>query len=155
MPNEQTIQIKRIKQIEREFLATQFATIRLLTELNRDPSILPLGTAIQPRDVRQALLRLDSTYIIRVFAEFETGLRHYWAIARETNPPYRTQDLMDGVAARNRIAVNQRENAHAVRRHRNNVLHFEVDPETEDSLTVSAARQHLCQFLSYLPRHWQ
>lgn len=154
MPNEQANRINSIKQVEREFLATQFATLRLMAELNRDITILPAGSPIEPRDFRDALLRLESTYIIRLFAEFETGLRHYWTSTRSTDPPYRTQDLMDGIVARNRIMPEQRENAHIVRQYRNKVLHAEAGLATEITLSVPAARQYLCQFLGYLPRDW-
>ena len=58
---------------------------------------------------------LELTYIIRLFAEFETGLRLFWPTARGTEPPGRTRDLVDGIAATRRIPFQELVNAHAVR----------------------------------------
>ena len=51
--------------------------------------------------MRGLSVRLEGTYVIRLFAEFETGLRLYWATIRQTEPP--TQHLLDGIAARRAI----------------------------------------------------
>ena len=61
----------------------------------RDPTILTGD--LEPQDIVEASGRLEGTYVIRLFAEFETGLRLYWATIRDTEPP--TQHLLDGIAA--------------------------------------------------------
>ena len=154
MPNKLTTRIDRIKQVEREFLAARFATIRLGAELRRDPTILPSKSLFQPRDVRFTIQHIEKTYIIRLFAEFETAIRHFWSSSRQTDPPYRTQDLIDGVAARTWVRPDRLENTHLVRRYRNEILHVDMDGNSEFTLSISDARQFLCQFLSYLPRDW-
>ena len=65
-------------------------------EARRDPTIF--GSDLKLHDIVNASGRLEGTYIIRLFAEFETGLRLFWATIRETEPP--TQHLLDGIAAR-------------------------------------------------------
>src|SRR5205823_9712518 len=91
--------LARIKAVEREHSATRLAVDRLLSAAQRDPSVLS-AEELRVRDVRQASDRLDGTYIVRLFAEFESGLRLFWPSARSTDAPSRVRDLLDGVAAR-------------------------------------------------------
>lgn len=90
---------------------------RLSAAVAQDGTVLP--RALRVRDVRRAVQRLEGTYLIRLFAEFETGLRLYWATARRTEPPARTRDLLEGLAATRRISHDARENAQTVREYRN------------------------------------
>src|SRR5947207_4743226 len=91
--------LDRIKAIEREYRITQLATDRLRADVKRDPTILGHNRKLRVRDVRDASAHLEGIYIIRLFAEFETGLRLFWPTERGTVPPSRTRDLLDGVAA--------------------------------------------------------
>ena len=91
-----TVGFERIKSIERDHLSTRLALDRLLDEARRDPTILTGD--LKPQDIVNASGRLEGTYLIRLFAEFETGLRLFWATIRDTEPP--TQHLLDGIAAR-------------------------------------------------------
>ena len=93
---------------------------------------------------------LEGTYIIRLFAEFETGARQYWNATWATDP--KTVDLLDGLAARRAIPDTQRDNAHLVRDYRNGLVH-----DREDILAavpMDVARHHLCHFFSFLPLTW-
>jgi hypothetical protein len=99
-----------------------------------------------------ASARLDGTYVIRLFAEFETGLRLYWLAARKTDPPGRMRDLLDGVAAARRIPYDQLKEAHVVRDYRNSLLHERQ--EEAEPIPIAAARGHLCRFFSFLPPKW-
>jgi hypothetical protein len=83
-----------------------------------------------------------------LFAEFETGLRLFWPSARANEPPGRTRDLMDGVAATRRIPDDELRNAHAVRGYRNTLVHERE--EDIDPISIAEARKHLCKFLSFL-----
>jgi hypothetical protein len=96
--------------------------------------------------------RLEGTYIIRLFAEFETGLRLFWPTARGTDPPARTRDLIDGVAATRRVPNGERLNAHAVREYRNFLVH-ERDEEVVP-ISIVEARGYLCRFFAFLPPTW-
>src|SRR5947208_3107326 len=102
--------LARIKTVEREHTAVRLATNRLIEAVHRDPGVLEGGLRL--RDVTQASEALDGTYLIRLFAEFETGLRLFWETVRDTNP--RTRDLLDGIAAMRGIQGDQRDNARAV-----------------------------------------
>jgi hypothetical protein len=138
----------RIKAVEREYLATRQATDRFQEFAHRDPTIL--RGDLRYREIVRASENLDGTYIIRLFAEFETGLRLYWDHARGTNP--RMQDLLDGLAAMCGIPDEQQANAHAVRGYRNSLVH-EREEEVK-AIPIDKARGYLCHFFSFLPPQW-
>jgi hypothetical protein len=142
--------IRRIKTIEREYSAMRLAVDRLLEGARRDPTILTGDLKLY--DIINASERLEGTYIIRLFAEFETGLRLFWPSARGTDPPSRTRDLIDGVAATRRVPDDERTNVHLIREYRNLLIHerdVEVDP-----ISIGPARSHLCRFFNFLPETW-
>jgi hypothetical protein len=121
---------------------------RFLDEARRDPTIL--GDDLRYREIVKAAEKLDGTYIIRLFAETETGLRQFWDTIRDTNP--RTRDLLDALAALRGIPDPQLANAHAVREYRNQLVH-EREEEVEP-VPVDEARGYLCHYFSYLPFEW-
>jgi hypothetical protein len=151
MPNEAFAWFGRIKAVEREHSATRLAVDRLLSDAQRDPTVLP-SEQLRIRDVLQTSERLDGTFIIRLFAEFETGLRLYWPSARATDAPARTRDLRDSLAATRRIPHDDLANGHLVREYRNSLVH-ERDEPTE-SIPVPIARKYLCKFFARLPPNW-
>jgi hypothetical protein len=140
--------LSRIKAVEKEYWAIRLAANRLLDEASRDSTVLPVE--LRRRDIATAAARLDGTYIIRLFAEFETGLRLYWQALRDTSP--KVQDLIEGVAAAHRISDEKRINVHAVRDYRNSLVH-ERD-EDVDAIPIETARKWLCEFFSFLPLRW-
>jgi hypothetical protein len=148
MRHERDEWILRIKAVEREHSAIRFATDRLLNDVRADPTILDAD--LRPRDVVSASDGVDGTYVVRLFAEFETGLRLFWSSVRDTVP--RTRDLLDGIAAMRGIPDFDRANADAVREYRNNLVH-EREEEFEP-IPVKDSRAYLCRFFSFLPRIW-
>src|SRR3954452_1914092 len=102
---------RRIKAVEREFVAVRIAVDRLQQEVVREPAIL--RGRVEPRDLTRASEALEGTYLTRMFAEFETGLRLFWATLRDTNP--RAVDLLNSIAAQRGIPDDKREEAHEVR----------------------------------------
>jgi len=104
------------------------------------------------RDIDESAERLEGTYTVRLFAEFETSLRTFWIASRDKDPPSRTRDLLDSVGTRRRIPNDRIQDAHAVREYRNALVH-ERD-EDFDPIPIAQARRHLCFFLSFLPIEW-
>src|SRR5260370_13947840 len=103
----------RIKAVEREFLAVRLAMSRLVDATRRDPTLL--RGQVEPRDLGRASEALEGTYLIRMFAEFETGLRLYWDAIRDSHP--QMKDLVDGLAATRKIPDDpHKKDAHAVRK---------------------------------------
>ena len=150
MPHDLYDWLGRIKAVEREYKSMRLASNRLLDEAHRDPTILTDDVGF--RDIENALKCLEVTYIIRLFAEFETALRLSWPTARRTDPPSRTRDLIDGIAANRRIPDDERTNAHAVREYRNFLVH--EGEEEAAPISISESRKHLCLFIKFLPSNW-
>jgi len=142
--------LQRIKTVEREHSVTQLSITRLLREAEHDPGKLP--SALRIRDVRVTADRLEGTYLIRIFAEFESGLRLCWPKVRGSDPPSRTRDLLDGIAATRRIPHDAITSAHDVREYRNSLVHERDDPVSP--IPIPSARRALCIYFSFLPLQW-
>src|SRR5688500_1276410 len=87
----------RLKAIEREYLAVRMALDRVSEELHADPSFL--RSDLRPRDFTHAAEGLEGTYLVRLFAEFETALRKFWSTTKKSAIPTRIHDLMQRVAS--------------------------------------------------------
>jgi hypothetical protein len=138
----------RIKAVEHEYMAVREAADRFRQAALDNPTILP--GKLRFREIVRASENLEGTYIIRLFAEFETGARQYWAATWATDP--KTVDLLNGLAARCAIPETQRENAHLVREYRNALVHEREDEP--EPMPIALARNYLCHFFSFLPQPW-
>lgn len=148
MPYELSRIQSQVKGVEREYRAVRLATDQLLEIASLDPTQLVQN--IDVRDVRNASERLESTYLIRLFAEFETALRTYWELSRDTHPPAR--DLIESIGRGRNVPSDWLAATHAVREYRNSLVH--EGNEEVIKLTLANTRQHLCRFLSRLPENW-
>ena len=148
MPSSRFEWLDRVKAVEREYGAMRLAADRLLGVVRKDPTAF-LGES-RIHDLEVASDGLEATYTIRLFAEFETSLRKFWATLKQTTPP--AGDLLNGVGTRRRIPYDQISNAHHVREYRNTLVH-EREEETE-LIPIAQARGHLCRFLNFLPLEW-
>jgi hypothetical protein len=138
----------RIKAVEREYEAMWQAASRFSRSALDDPSILRGN--LRQGEIVLALENLEGTYIILMFAEFETGARQYWDGKWATDA--KTAGLLDGLAARCGIPDTQRDNAHRVRDYGNALVHERSDQP--DMVSIGYARRFLCHFFTYLPPHW-
>ena|ERR1700722_15333771 len=138
----------RIKAVEREYVAMRQAADHFQQAARTDPTILLEN--LRPREIVLASQNLEGTYVMRLFAEFETGARRYWDANWDTDP--KTVDLLNGLAARCGIPDALRDYAHLVRDYRNSLIH-EREDMTEPVL-IAVARGYLCRFFSFLPRQW-
>ncbi len=138
----------RIKTVEREYLAMRQSADHFRRAALDDPKILQED--LSHSDIVDAAEKLEGTYLVRLFAEFETGARQYWDANWASSP--RTADLIEGLAARRRIGEPLKQAAHRVRNYRNNLVHERE--EQVDVVQIADARHHLCQFFSFLPRPW-
>ena len=73
--------------------AMRFTVDRSLRHVRQDPSILPRDLKL--RQIEHAAVLLEGTYIIRLFAGFETALRVFFRKERRRPPPSRTRDLLE------------------------------------------------------------
>jgi hypothetical protein len=72
---------------------------------------------------------LEQTYVVRLFSEFEGILQQRLSeLRRSARVPWNAEDLINGVATRERIADPVRGRAHLVREFRNAVVHPRATP---------------------------
>ncbi len=137
--------------VYREYLAATVAADVLRDRLRHDPGLLE-ENELRARDFGNFRDHLAGTYLIRLFSEFEAGLRDLWAggFRQSTSPPMR--DLLPAIAARRLIHEDVFAGADGVRTYRNFLVH-EVDDEAE-VLTVRESRQRLSRYFSFLPLTW-
>ena len=146
MPFENHLWTRRLKEVEKEYLATKFATQIFLERARPDSTILPANLRLS--EFRRSSENQEGTYVVRMFSEFETGLRTFWRDIRnkKTHPP--VSDLIRSISSSCRIAVPPVDNVDRVRRFRNFLVH-ERDA-TFEHISLEVARSHLCVFLARL-----
>ncbi len=154
MPHNRFEWIDRLKFVEREHrvVATAIARLRLaiLEGLVRTPD----GTT--PRDLVAAGENLETTYLVRLWAEFETALLSYYRdLTGDAEARIRATDLVNTLAAVRRgraVADEVRAAVHEVREYRNSLVHERTDPAPPVALVE--ARSRLNTFLGKLPEQW-
>jgi hypothetical protein len=141
--------LERIKAVWREYLVARAAVELFMTALERDATELPVNTKV--RDAQAMSDNLEGTYLIRLFAAFESGLRSYYATIRDTEPP--TKDLIDTISARRQIPDDLRDEVHEVREYRNALVH--EDGEEIEPIPIDQVRSRICTFFARLPDTWK
>lgn len=145
------VRIGRLRRIERQWRVARISA-RLFDEgLQKNPALLAADD-LEAADVTTYRDELSATYVIRLFAEFESGLRDWWqsGLGRTSRPA--TRQLIDSVAARRSIPDPWRDSVHAVREYRNSLVHEEN--EAAASVEIDIARGYLCRYFSWLPLDW-
>ena len=142
---------ERMSVVYREYLAASVASEVLDDRLRSEPERLT-EIGLNARDFRNFRDHLSGTYLIRLFSEFEAGLRDLWTDGFSQSTVPRTRDLLLGIAARRLINQKAYEGADSVRIYRNSLVH-EGKPDL-DELTLKDARRRLSQYFSYIPLDW-
>lgn len=140
--------IERMRAIEREHDVATLANDVFLEVLGQDSALLQRH-GLSQSDFKTLKSNLEITFLIRLFAEFETGLKDYWKNGMQKNPKARIVNVIGSIASRRKIPDPARLNAHAVRRFRNMLVH-EEDSDAE-SVEIRSARGYLCRFFGHLP----
>jgi hypothetical protein len=148
MPDEAFNWMGRIKAVEREYGAIRFGTDRLIEAVNDNPAIL---RSVKRPDIGTASARLEGTYIIRVFSEFETALQHF-ILAFHLRKPGGTEPLINRVRDRGHIPQPDTDAVHRVREYRNVLVHERSKPVAE--VTIRETTRFLCTFLSRVQMIW-
>lgn len=149
MPNEAFAWGTRIKAVEREYVVARFATDRLDQQARDDPAVLQGDLRL--RDIRMLADRLEGTYILRAFAEFEQGLRNYLRAFR-IRVPKNAEPLINRVRDRAHIANDDAASVHAVRLYRNTLIHDDAEPAPP--VSIRDATRSLGIFIGWLQRYW-
>lgn len=138
----------RIKAVELEFVVVRAAVAQLVKAVESGDARLPAN--IDGGNVRDATRNLEGTYLVRLFAAFESGLRSYWGTVRGTEP--QTRDLIDAVAALREIPLATRDEVHAVREYRNGLIHERA--ELPGPVPLTTANKRLNTYFARLPQTW-
>ncbi len=140
-----------VRAAERECDVVAYGLELLSQTLQRDPSSLAYRR-LGREDYLGASRNREATYLVRLFALFENGLREAWAGAfGETTHPG-AADLITAFAARCRVPFDRVDDAHLVRVFRNRIVHDDAEPT--DPVSLAQARRFLCRFFSHLPENW-
>lgn len=140
----------RPRMVLREHQTAVVAVAILDEQLKMNPSTLA-DHELRPTDFRRFRANLETTYFIRLFAEFESALRDIWSsTGRRTQP--RTSDLIDSLASRNRVAPGVYKLVHETRKYRNALVHEEA--ADAGPVALADAIRHLLRFLSHMPADW-
>lgn len=142
-----------------DWRAATFAVGRTLDHASADPTILTAAPAprieepLELSHLRGCAARLEPTYVVRLFAEFEYVLRDFLAAARPSPRPRRTNmiALINRIASVRAVPFNVLDEAHEVREFRNTLVH---DVGRASGLSLAQCKSRLSRYLSYLPRQW-
>lgn len=148
--NKQPEWFERIKAVVREHLVAEVG-LSLIDEATRAGK-KPLPDPLKVSDLNKTRGHLEGTYLIRLFAVFESGLRDAWLNAFRRNTRPKTEDLLNAIAAIRRIPKEQLDHAHRVRRYRNAVVH--EGNEMAEPISLEQAKSYLSQYFSWLPLTW-
>lgn len=147
MPSDKYDLIGRIKAVEREHTALRFTTDHVLASLGEGG--IALDEELKRLDIDRASERLEGTYIIRLFSEFEVTLKTILRERKVQKIPRDAKPLIDRVASYAKFSGPILDNAHAVREYRNELVHGLVHGIPDDRrMTIRSVTAHLCTFLS-------
>jgi predicted RNA methylase len=149
MPSEALDWITRVGAVEREYKMVRLAMDRLRQQAMNAPHILTGDQRF--RDIDATADRLEGTYIVRVFSEFETALKQFLR-AKKLKVPSKAESLINKVRDKVDISTDHADNVHQVRDYRNALVHDRVRPVVP--VTMRDSTRRLNTFLSWLQRTW-
>ena len=149
MPSDKGEIIRCVKDVEREHTALRFTTEHALRSLGEGGVDLEPGLKLA--DVNRASDRLEGTFIIRLFSEFEVALKTILRERKVRKIPKDAKPLINRVATYFKFSGMILDNVHAVREYRNKLVHNLVSGiADEERMTIRTATSRLCTFLSRL-----
>jgi hypothetical protein len=144
----------RLKATCREYDAVAGAVQHLRDAVRNRRVPAPPGTS--PRDFEAARLQLEPTYLVRLWAEFESALRSYRRhIVGNPSDNIRAVDLINwaqGIEEGRKVDAGMRDLVHEVREYRNSLVHERDDRAA--AVDIEEARHRLNVYLSKLPDKW-
>jgi hypothetical protein len=140
----------RIDEVHRNY-HTVLKTVKVLIRLARnDPKYLYVNN-LQMNALQALPEALHDVFFVRIFACFESDLRHYWrATRRDTKPA--TERLLSSIGGRLGIPQDKIDAVQAVREFRNFLIHEEH--EIQRRLRIDDAIKALNAYLAWLPLEW-
>jgi hypothetical protein len=165
MPYQQSEWWRYINDVAKEYEASRVALTRLTAQARADANVL----ADEPK-ARNGLSRasdnLEGTYLVRLFAAFESALRSYerwWHPGRVGETRVDASQMIDEIGARNAddvprrrkraIGTQIRDRVHQVRRSRNFWAHDDADAIAVP-MSLERAKSCLLEYIAKMPLEW-
>ena len=140
----------RIKQAERDH-DDIISSLRMVAASTAPRAHLPGPGELTPQRLASLVEGIADLYFLRMFAHFESTLRHYWrAKGRATRPS--TQALIDALARRVEVPQVTLDAAQMIRAFRNFLVHEEHDIVAP--IRIDHAVRVLNTYLARLPLEW-
>lgn len=143
-----------LKSTQPEYQVVADAVARLREAIQAHQADMPPNTSL--RDYEAAGNKLEATYTVRLWAEFEAALRSYRRfVTANPHDQIRARDLIDwaqGVEAGRRVDNRMRDLIHEVRVYRNSLVHERE--EIVPAVGIGEARHRLSTYLAKLPERW-
>ena len=153
MPNLYEV-FDRLKATRREYSVVADAVRRLRDAVQTHQ--IPATPDASLRGYEAALRRLEPTYLVRLWAEFETALRSYRRrVVGNPDDNIRAFDLVNwakGIEEGRKVDAGVRDRVHEVREYRNSLVHERDD--TAPTVRTDEARRRLSTYLAKLPDQW-
>lgn len=150
------LRINRINAVLQEYLAAETAAGLLAAQTGPNPSY-GYSQGWEPKAGIDYVNNLEGTYIIRIYAEFEAGLRDYWLTFRKRDTRPKMYQLLNECIPTERFPQDTIDRADEVREYRNFLVHDIEDEPGEDivTFTVQEAKKHLCTYTACLDPAWR
>ncbi len=150
------LRINRINAVLHEYLAGKTAADWLAAQIGPDPSYGDRH-GWPPKAGIDYLNNLEATYIIRIYAEFEAGLRDYELTFRKKDTSPKMYQLLNESIPTERFPQDTIDKADEVREYRNFLVHDIENEPNEDIVpfTVQEAKKHLCAYTACLDPAWR
>jgi hypothetical protein len=140
----------RIKEV-RDRYHTALRTVNLLIGLATQQPDYLYENDVTLTEMRALVAELHDVYFARMFACFESSLRHYWRTrVRDTKPS--TEQLVSAIADRLGMPQDTKDAVQEIRDFRNYLVHEEH--QVRRRLTIDEAAGHLNTYLARLPLEW-
>ncbi len=152
--NKRQFRIDRIEAVLHDYFAAETAAGLLSIAMKADPSF-GRRHGWHQRAGRDFVTNLEETYIIRLYAEFEAGLRDYWSTYRRRPTHPGMEQLLNSAIPTQSFSQDTIDRAEDVRVYRNTLVHDRDKVSDEDAITVHEAKKSICSYLACLDPKWR
>ena len=150
------LRIERINAVLKEYLAAKTAAGLLTAQTQPNPSY-GYSQGWDPKAGIDYMNNLEATYIIRIYAEFEAGLRDYWLTFRKRETRPKMFQLLNEAIPTQHFPQDTIDQADDVREYRNFLVH-DIEDEPGGDIVIFAiqdAKKHLCAYTACLDPAWR
>lgn len=140
----------RIKQVKSRYETARQTVNMLISLVKQQPQYL-YDNNLSLMELQALEEELHSVYFIRMFACFESSLRHYWRTSVKNTKP-QTKQLLSSIAGRRGVPQDTLGVVHEIREFRNFLIHEEH--EVGKQFTIDEAIGQLNTYLARLPLQW-